>query len=64
MKASEIREKSDSELVTRERELSEQMFKLRFKQATGSMEKSSKMREVRREIARIKTIQNEKKNAK
>jgi len=64
MKASEIREKSDSELVTRERELSDQMFKLRFKQATGSMEKSSKMREVRREIARIKTIQNEKKNAK
>ena len=64
MKASEIREKSDSELVTRERELSEQMFKLRFKQATGSMEKSSKMREVRREIARLKTIQNEKKNAK
>jgi len=64
MKASEIREKSDSELVTRERELSEQMFKLRFKQATGSMEKSSKMREVRREIARIKTIQNEKKSAK
>lgn len=64
MKASEIREKSDSELVTRERELSEQMFKLRFKQATGSMEKSSKMRDVRREIARIKTIQNEKKNAR
>ena len=42
------------------RELTEQMFKLRFQRATGSMENPSKMRQVRREIARIKTLLKEK----
>ena len=57
---SELRDKSVSELQTRERELTEQMFKLRFQRATGSMENPSKMRQVRREIARIKTLLKEK----
>lgn len=59
---SELRDKSVSELQTRERELTEQMFKLRFQRATGSMENPSKMRQVRREIARIKTLLKEKSN--
>ena len=62
MKVNELRDKSNDELQTRERELSEQLFKLRFQRATGRMENPSKMREVRREIARIKTLLNEKAN--
>ena len=59
----ELREKSVDELQTRERELSEQLFKLRFQRATGRMESPAKMRQVRREIARIKTLLNEKSRA-
>lgn len=58
--ATELREKSAADLQTRERELNEQMFKLRFQRATGSMENPSKMRQVRREIARVKTLLREK----
>jgi len=60
--ASALRDKSVDELHTRERELTEQLFKLRFQRATGRMESPSKMREVRKEIARIKTLLNEKAN--
>ena len=59
----ELREKTADELQTRERELTEQLFKLRFQRATGRMENPSKMRQVRREIARIKTLLNEKSRA-
>ena len=59
----QLREKSVDELHTRERELSEQLFKLRFQRATGRMESPSKMRQVRREIARIKTLLSEKARA-
>ena len=59
----ELREKTVDELQTRERELSEQLFKLRFQRATGRMENPSKMRQVRREIARIKTLLSEKSRA-
>ena len=55
-KTNELRDKSIDELHTRERELSEQLFKLRFQRATGRMENPSKMRQVRKEIARIKTL--------
>ena len=63
MKASELREKSENELLNRERELTEQLFKLRFQRSTGAMENPSKMRQVRREIARIKTLLQEKSKA-
>jgi large subunit ribosomal protein L29 len=59
----ELREKSVDELQTRERELTDQLFKLRFQRATGRMESPAKMRQVRREIARIKTLLNEKARA-
>ena len=58
--ADTLRQKSVDELNTRERELSEQLFKLRFQRATGRMESPAKMRQVRREIARIKTLLKEK----
>ena len=63
VKASTLREKSADELHTRERELSEQLYKLRFQRATGRMESPARMRQVRREIARIKTLLNEKARA-
>jgi large subunit ribosomal protein L29 len=59
----ELREKTVDELHTRERELVEQLFKLRFQRATGRVESPAKMRQVRREIARIKTLLNEKSRA-
>ena len=63
VKASSLREKSVDELHTRERELSEQLYKLRFQRATGRMESPARMGQVRREIARIKTLLNEKARA-
>jgi len=59
----ELREKSVDELQSRERDLAEQLFKLRFQRATGRIESPAKMRQVRREIARIQTLLNEKARA-
>jgi len=63
MKTAQLRDKNVTELETRERELSDQLYKLRFQRATGRMESPAKMREVRREIARIKTLLGEKSRA-
>jgi len=63
MKINDLREKSKDELQQREHDLSEQLFKLRFQRATGRMENPMKMREVRREIARIKTLLGERSRA-
>lgn len=54
-----LREKSVDELRNRERDLKEQLFKLRFQRATGRVENPMKMRQVRREIAQIETLLNE-----
>jgi large subunit ribosomal protein L29 len=56
VKLKEMRDKTEAELQTREKELSEQLFKLRFQRATGRVENPMKIREVKREIARIKTL--------
>jgi large subunit ribosomal protein L29 len=63
MTTTELRDKSIDELNNRERELREQLFKLRFQRATGRMENPMKIREVRREIARIKTLLGERSRA-
>ncbi|HXA17046.1 MAG TPA: 50S ribosomal protein L29 [Thermoanaerobaculia bacterium] len=60
MKTNQMRDKSADELLTREKDLTEQLYKLRFQRATGRMEAPSKVKEVRREIARIKTLLGEK----
>lgn len=51
-----LRDKSVDELHARERDLREQLFKLRFQRATGRVENPMKMRQVRREIAQIETL--------
>ncbi|HDH97332.1 MAG TPA: 50S ribosomal protein L29 [Proteobacteria bacterium] len=56
MKASELRELSTEELERREEELKEELFNLRFQRLTGQLENTARIREVRREIARVKTI--------
>ncbi len=60
MKASKLRDMTVEQLREEGRSLAEQLFKLRFQQATGQLEKGSKMREVRKDIARVKTLLTEK----
>jgi large subunit ribosomal protein L29 len=55
-----IREMSDDELKGRERELQEQLFRLRLQQAVGQLDDAIKIRTTRRDIARVKTIRKEK----
>lgn len=59
MKADELRELSDSELEKKARDLKEELFNLRFQNITGQLENPIRLRQVRRELARVKTIQRE-----
>ena len=59
-KPAQLREKSADELRTEEAKLQNDLYKLRFQRATGRMENPSKMRQIRRDIARIKTLLGEK----
>jgi large subunit ribosomal protein L29 len=59
MKATQYRERSDDELRKSLDELQEQLFKLRFQKSTGQIEDPTKIRQVRKDIARVKTIINE-----
>ena len=58
-KTSDFKAKSDDQLSEVLGELKREAFNLRFQAATGQMEKASRVKEVRRGIARIKTIQTE-----
>lgn len=59
MKAKEIRSLSSSELEKRLAELKEELFNLRFQLATGQLDNPMRIREVRKDIARVKTIMRE-----
>jgi large subunit ribosomal protein L29 len=56
---SELRELADEELVTRVRELKEELFNLRFQNATGQLDNNRRLQTVRRDIARIYTVMRE-----
>lgn len=56
MKAKELRMLSDGELLEKERLLKEELFNLRFQHATGQLENVMRIPQVKRDIARIKTI--------
>lgn len=60
MNAADLREKTPEELKTELETLKKESFNLRFQGATGQLENTSRMRTVRREAARVKTILNEK----
>ncbi|GAB6877316.1 50S ribosomal protein L29 [Thermaerobacter litoralis] len=57
MKARELRELSDEELNKKLRDLKEELFNLRFQAATGQLDNPMRLRQVRRDIARVQTIQ-------
>ncbi len=59
MKIKEIRDMSDAELDGKLKDLKEELFNLRFQAATGQLENPMRIPEVRKDIARIKTISRE-----
>lgn len=61
MKTSEIREMTDSEIQKKIKELQDELFDLRMKQATAALEKPHRINAARKDIARMKTILQERK---
>jgi large subunit ribosomal protein L29 len=62
MKAEEIRQMTADQLDDQLVKLKKEQFNLRFQRASGQLENTSRVREVRRDIARIKTVQTQKRN--
>ena len=60
MKPSQVREMGKDELQAKEKELQEQLFRLRVQKSIGQLDNAVKLREVRRDIARLKTVLREK----
>jgi len=56
MKASQLREMGKDDLLLEERELREQLFRLRFQTATGQLESAHRINGVRKDLARVKTV--------
>lgn len=59
MRASEIRDFTEDEARQKERELSEELFRLRMRKGTGQVDNPMQIRKFRRDLARLKTIQHE-----
>ncbi|MEA2559625.1 MAG: large subunit ribosomal protein [Acidobacteriota bacterium] len=60
MKVGEIRDQTVEELHDKEKELADQLFALRLQKVTGQLEKPARIREVRRDLARVMTVLREK----
>jgi large subunit ribosomal protein L29 len=60
MKTKDLRLLSEGELVEKERQLSDELFNLRFQQATGQLENVMRIPQVKQDVARVKTILREK----
>jgi large subunit ribosomal protein L29 len=63
MKASDARAKTDDELAGELDVLGKEIFNLRFQRANGQLENTARVRQVRRDIARIKTVLGERRGA-
>lgn len=63
MKIAEMRELTPEELRHQYEETAKELFNLRVQQATGQLERPSRIRELRREVARLRTVQTERKKA-
>lgn len=61
MRPGEVREKSDQELERLSAELEREVFQLRFRKACGQLKQVSEIRKKRRDLARMKTVLNERK---
>ncbi len=62
MKVNEIRQLSTEEINDKLVETKQELFNLRFQQATGNLEKPSRLRELRHTVARMKTVLKEREN--
>jgi len=60
MKANEIKDLSVEELQSKAAELEQEMFNLRFQLHTGHLENSAKLSQIRKDVARVKTVLNQK----
>ncbi len=63
MKAEDLRAKTDDELTDQFKDLKKEAFNLRFQRASGQLENTARVRQVRRDIARIKTALIERRRA-
>jgi large subunit ribosomal protein L29 len=64
MKTSELRDLSEEELKSKEEEIKDQLFKLKFQHALGQLENALKLKHLKRDIAQIMTILKEKSKGK
>jgi large subunit ribosomal protein L29 len=60
MKAAELRDLGPDELGVRERELTDQLFRMRIQKSMGHLENPENIRVVRRDLARVKTVMRQK----
>jgi large subunit ribosomal protein L29 len=60
MKAAELRDLTTEELGSKEHDLVDQLFRMRIQKSMGQLEAPEKMRTVRRDLARVKTVQRQK----
>ena len=56
MKANELKELSTAEMIEKEKQFKDDLFNIRFQLATGQLENTARLKEVRKSIARIKTV--------
>ena len=63
MKVEDLRQNSEDELKQHVLDLKKEAFNLRFQQASGHLENTSRVRQVRRDIARVKTVLNERRQS-
>lgn len=56
MKAGELRDLTAEELLKKKKDLKEEMFNLRFQHSTGQLDNTARLRQVRKDIARIETV--------
>jgi large subunit ribosomal protein L29 len=64
VKASELRTLSEPELVAKSRELRDELFNARVKRATGQLENTAKLQQLRRDVARVETLLTQMRGAK
>jgi large subunit ribosomal protein L29 len=63
MKAEKVREMSEDELLKKEEELHDQIFRMRLQKATAQLDRPEKIRDARKDLARVKTILAERRRA-
>lgn len=64
MEVKELRDLADAELAEKESQLVQELFNLRLQMATGRLENPMKIRDVRRDVARVKTIRRQQASVK